>query len=360
MIKLIKDNLVKSIIVGVAAIVTIVFVVVGIIKITGDKKSQASGNNETTTAVGEQSENSTTAADDENDSLADGKNNNLTDEENTSADSSNESTEGSGDNQETTVASDTDEEQSTEVDVDNPKQPTTEAPTKAPDTSETISNEEAEEQFKESGGTYVDNSDGTVSITGGDVEGELIIPATIDGKPVELAENAFAIMGYGNDSITSVEINASVIGACAFQNCTALKTVIIGENVKEIGNGAFANCPSLETVIFKGEGVTELPEYVFMSCPKMTSITLPKSITKVHVGFITSYQPYVLEAYPEGYTGTPDYESIVPEFTLYTYSKPGEITVWSNLYGTEYTEYDGLEAIGTETRKANFKVKYLE
>lgn len=113
-------------------------------------------------------------------------------------------------------------------------------------------------------------------------------------------------------------------------------------------------------MIFKGEGVTELPEYVFMGCPKMTSITLPASITKVHVGFITSYQPYVLEKYPNGPVEDLDYESIVPEFTLYTYSEPGEVTVWSNLYGAEYTEYDGLESIGTETRKANFKVEYLK
>lgn len=350
MIKLIKENLVKSIIIIVAAIVTIVFVIVGVVKITGNKKNVNSSGDETTTYLDTQGETTSSNTDEgettqlsEETTTSEGKDENSGDVEGTESDSSNE---------ETTSAKQDDASQGNEEETTSKGNNS--------DTSETISNEEAEEQFKESGGTYVDNSDGTVSITGGDVEGELIIPATIDGKPVVLSENAFAIMGYGNDTITSVEINAEVIGACAFQNCTALKTVIIGENVKEIGNGAFANCPALETVVFKGEGVTELPEYVFMGCPKMTSITLPASITKVHVGFITSYQPYVLEKYPNGPVEDLDYESIVPEFTLYTYSEPGEVTVWSNLYGAEYTEYDGLESIGTETRKANFKVEYLK
>lgn len=349
MIKLIKENLVKSIIILVAAIITIVVIIV--IVVTPDEPSKGEVDSDTTTVSNELDEGPTSVADEKETSASVEGETTKPSVDNTGNDESNEET--------TTAKSDdgSSNEQTSEAGTEETTTATDKTDT---DTSETISNEEAEEQFKESGGTYVDNSDGTISITGGDVEGELIIPATIDGKPVVLSENAFAIMGYGNDTITSVEINAEVIGACAFQNCTALKTVIIGENVKEIGNGAFANCPALETVVFKGEGVTELPEYVFMGCPKMTSITLPASITKVHVGFITSYQPYVLEKYPNGPVEDLDYESIVPEFTLYTYSEPGEVTVWSNLYGAEYTEYDGLESIGTETRKANFKVEYLK
>lgn len=349
MIKLIKENLVKSIIILVAAIITIVVIIV--IVVTPDEPSKGKTDSDTTTVSNELDEGPTSVADEkETSAFVEGETTKPS-IDNTGKDESNE---------ETTTAKSDDGSSNEQTSEAGTEETTTATDKTDADTSETISNEEAEEQFKESGGTYVDNSDGTVSITGGDVEGELIIPATIDGKPVVLSENAFAIMGYGNDTITSVEINAEVIGACAFQNCTALKTVIIGENVKEIGNGAFANCPALETVVFKGEGVTELPEYVFMGCPKMTSITLPASITKVHVGFITSYQPYVLEKYPNGPVEDLDYESIVPEFTLYTYSEPGEVTVWSNLYGAEYTEYDGLESIGTETRKANFKVEYLK
>ncbi len=349
MIKLIKENLVKSIIILVAAIITIVVIIV--IVVTPDEPSKGEVDSDTTTVSNELDEGPTSVTDEKETSASVEEETTKPSVDNTGKDESNE---------ETTTAKSDDGSSNEQTSEAGTEETTTATDKTDADTSETISNEEAEEQFKESGGTYVDNSDGTVSITGGDVEGELIIPATIDGKPVVLSENAFAIMGYGNDTITSVEINAEVIGACAFQNCTALKTVIIGENVKEIGNGAFANCPALETVVFKGEGVTELPEYVFMGCPKMTSITLPASITKVHVGFITSYQPYVLEKYPNGPVEDLDYESIVPEFTLYTYSEPGEVTVWSNLYGAEYTEYDGLGSIGTETRKANFKVEYLK
>lgn len=345
----------KIIIIAAAAVIVLVLVIVGITRCTGNKPNKTEDDTRTTDVVMNNQENGSEERETE------------------SAKETEESTTGAGDeteSQEPSSEPPTDEEVTTsyqeesatqkEPDKEITTEPDNEKETSKPTESESIADEDAEESFKEAGGTYKDNSDGTVSITGGDVEGELIIPATIDGKSVVLTENAFAIMGQGNDSITSVTINAQVIGACAFQNCSSLKTVIIGENVQEIGNGAFANCPLLETVIFKGEKITELPEYVFMGCPKMTSITLPASITKVHVGFITSYQPYVLEKYPNGPVGEPDYESIVPEFTLYTYSKPGDVTVWSNLYGAEYTEYDGLEAIGTETRKANFKVEYLK
>lgn len=52
----------------------------------------------------------------------------------------------------------------------------------------------------------------------------------------------------GNDSITKVTIPDNVtlaIGANAFNNCTALETVIIGNGVTEIGNFAFSDCTSL-------------------------------------------------------------------------------------------------------------------
>ena len=87
-------------------------------------------------------------------------------------------------------------------------------------------------------------------------DGDLVIPAYIDGLPVR-------------------KINAG-----AFSMCTRLKSVSIPSTMREIGDSAFTWCTSLTNVTF-AEGTTMIGSYVFSNCVSLTSISLPKSLSRI-------------------------------------------------------------------------------
>lgn len=232
----------------------------------------------------------------------------------------------------------------------------TEAPTPAPTEAPTTKPLTDTDKFVNAGGTYVANSDGTVTVNYANVKGDVVIPNTIDGKKVEIeyAER------WRDTTITSLYIDAEVIPDYAFNGCKALVSVTLGPNVKTIGESAFRNCTNLETITFvNNEKVTEIPVGFIVGCPKVSSLTLPRSVTKVHLLCIEGASTYVSAVYPATKPMDIDYASIVPPFTLYTYSEPGEILVWYEDWDGNYFEYpEGLEAVGMD-RYANFSVVYL-
>ena len=96
--------------------------------------------------------------------------------------------------------------------------------------------------------------DGGVIISGYDkkLSDELIIPATIEGKPViSIGEDAFSFCR----SLTSITIPDGVtsIGWMAFYNCASLTSITIPDNVTSIGRSAFQGCGSLTAVTFLGD-----------------------------------------------------------------------------------------------------------
>ena len=105
--------------------------------------------------------------------------------------------------------------------------------------------------------TYTETADG-IEITkyvGNDTE--VYIPKYIDGKPV------------------------TSIGEYAFEDCTGLTSVTIGNGVTSIGEGAFINCTGLTSVTI-GNGVTSIGSWAFWGCSGLTSITVAQGNTKYH------------------------------------------------------------------------------
>ena len=104
--------------------------------------------------------------------------------------------------------------------------------------------------------TYVANGDGTLRLGGGsstatavpkDTKGELVIPASIMGRPVACIDDyAFA----GCSGLTSVMIPSSVtsIGARAFRGCSGLMSVTIPSSVTGIAAAAFSGCSGLTSI----------------------------------------------------------------------------------------------------------------
>ena len=111
--------------------------------------------------------------------------------------------------------------------------------------------------------------------------------------------NDYAFQGC--TSITLVEIGESVnsIGKNAFYRCDNLTNVIIGESVNSIGENAFYDCNNLTDAIL-GENVTTIGESAFCGCNSLTSVKLGKSITSISSD--TFYCCYNLQIV--NYTGT--------------------------------------------------------
>lgn len=132
--------------------------------------------------------------------------------------------------------------------------------------------------YTEDGYDYIYNNQQITIINYSGTDSNLIIPSTIDGFNVtEIAENAFK----GNETLISVVIpdTVMVIGNGAFEACTALENVTVGNYLGcLIGNSAFKLCSSL-TEVNLGTGVTTIEDEAFKDCNALEELYLPNQIT---------------------------------------------------------------------------------
>lgn len=137
--------------------------------------------------------------------------------------------------------------------------------------------------YGEDGTSYFQDNGRTVTVTGV-AEGttELTVPGELNGKPVSIADKAFA--GRSLRSVT-IEEGVTSVGKNAFQNCTDLTDVTW--NVKNGGNKAtkaaeavFAGCTSLERVTF-GDAVELVPKYAFYGCTGLQNVTFGNNLTTI-------------------------------------------------------------------------------
>ena len=144
--------------------------------------------------------------------------------------------------------------------------------------------------------------------------GKVVIPATIDGKPVTSIGNLTFAYCIG---VTSVAIPNSVtrISHSGFNECTALTAITVDQShptyssvdgilfnkdqstliqypggkagsytipksVTSIGEHAFYFCPGLTNVTI-GNSVTSIGRSAFARCPGLTSVTIGNSVTSI-------------------------------------------------------------------------------
>ena len=108
------------------------------------------------------------------------------------------------------------------------------------------------------------------------VDGKGVIE--FDGDVTTIGDSAFEYCS----SLTSVTIGDSVttIGSYAFFDCESLTSVTIGDSVTTIENAAFADCSSLTSVIIP-DSVTTIGYSAFRECSSLTSVTIPDSVTTI-------------------------------------------------------------------------------
>ena len=150
-----------------------------------------------------------------------------------------------------------------------------------------------------------DASGDTITITDCDTgaSGTLIIPGTIEGKPVtSIGEDAF----FECEFLTSITIPEGVtsIGDWAFDECYALRTVTIPDSVTSIGDLAFYCCENLTSIIIP-DSVTSIGEGAFSKCSTLTTIEVGAgnvNYTEVN-GVLFNTDKTLLHTYPADKTG---------------------------------------------------------
>ena len=83
-------------------------------------------------------------------------------------------------------------------------------------------------------------------------------------------------------SISSYHIRQGTKVICndAFEHCGKLTSITIPNSVTQIGNRAFYGCTGLTSVTIPNS-VTSIGEYAFCGCTGLTSVTIPNSVTSI-------------------------------------------------------------------------------
>ena len=119
-----------------------------------------------------------------------------------------------------------------------------------------------------------------ITITGNTgISGDVVIPATIEGKPVtSIGDQAF----LGCSGITNITIPNSVtsIGNQVFHSCTGLTSITIPDKVTNIEFGMFYLCSGLTSITIP-DGVTSIGDSAFHACTGLTNITIPDGVTSI-------------------------------------------------------------------------------
>lgn len=125
---------------------------------------------------------------------------------------------------------------------------------------------------------YRYTSDGKAEICGyTKAQSTITIPSEIDGRTVtRIADSAFENCTALKSLINWADLE--YIGASAFKGCTGLKDISIPGETTFIGESAFEGCTSLKTVIMWGDPVS-IGKNTFKNCSRLTDISLPSSVT---------------------------------------------------------------------------------
>ncbi|WP_026497638.1 leucine-rich repeat protein [Butyrivibrio sp. WCD2001] len=142
------------------------------------------------------------------------------------------------------------------------QQKTTETEQKAPETekkAETVETAALDTEFEENGYSYKVTADGEVSFV------------TVADKKVKSVNIP--------DSVThqNVEYKVTSVADKALYNCSKLKNVTVGANVKTIGASAFAKSKKLKTVTIKSASLTSIGKKAFSKNDKKIVVKVSKA-----------------------------------------------------------------------------------
>ena len=115
-------------------------------------------------------------------------------------------------------------------------------------------------------------------------ENSMMIYYTTDGNAINTKDTERSYNNKSNEETTTYYIvddypNRTTVPPELFFRKTSVKEVILAENFTEVGTSSFMNCESLEYVYLNK--IKTLSSSCFSACTKLTSITIPDSVTKI-------------------------------------------------------------------------------
>ena len=121
----------------------------------------------------------------------------------------------------------------------------------------------------------------TAAIKGGTVKGSLVTEATFYNcnalETLVISDNATLDASfkaaYSKSTLKTVEIGKGEIGDSAFNGCTSLTNVTLGDGVTSIGTSAFLKCTQLPSITI-GSGVTSIGKNAFNGCTALTNANI--------------------------------------------------------------------------------------
>ncbi len=107
----------------------------------------------------------------------------------------------------------------------------------------------------------------------------VVIPDTIDGKPVTLVEKYSFNFG---STIKGIRIsdNVKVVDEGAFGLNDNVEVVVFGTGVTKVGSSAFQDCVKLHTLILN-DGLTSIDNLAFSGCVALKELEIPDSVTEL-------------------------------------------------------------------------------
>lgn len=104
---------------------------------------------------------------------------------------------------------------------------------------------------------------------------------TVSYKGVDMVvQNVMPYIAYGHTFVENVNVSRNMpVGESAFNGCSSLSTLSLGDSITLIEASAFKGCKSLKEVVLPN-GITSLGDYCFSGCG-LSSIKIPSSVTSI-------------------------------------------------------------------------------
>ena len=125
---------------------------------------------------------------------------------------------------------------------------------------------------------------------------------------------------YIPSSLKEVTVTGGTIFYGAFQNCSNLTSITLGDGVTSIDSYAFQNCSNITSITIPNS-VTSIGSYAFQNCSNLTSVTIGNGVTSIGENV---------------FNGCSSLESITVPFVgaLASASTASSLTLFGYLFGT--------------------------